>query len=210
MGQEEIIARRYADGLALQAAEKGEVAAFRGDLHLLAEAVDPRSDRYVPELADFLANPRVEAGEKAAAAEAVAKKLGACATAGNFLGLLARRGRAGLLPRISALFGDTAGDLTGERTGVVETARELTTDQITRLENALRTAFGNPVRLRQRLDPSLVAGARVTVGGNTIDGSVLGRWRRLRDNLAGGVAEECVRACDMRDAHAADEGNVGK
>lgn len=198
MGQEEIIARRYADGLAQRAVETDEVGAVRRDLRLLADTVNPHSGQYVAELANFLASPRVGTKDKIAAAGSVTDRLGVCRTAGDFFKLLVDKGRAGALPRIAERFDDVAGELTGERSGVVETARALSPEQVERLERALAGAFGGPVRLRQRIDPGLIAGAKVTVGDNTVDGSVLGRWRRLRETLAGGAEEECARACDAR------------
>lgn len=204
-GQEEIIAGRYAAALAERAAETGGVAPLRRGLRLLAGLVNPRAEEYSRELADFLESPRVGAEEKIAAAGAVADKLGLGGTAGDFFRLLVRHGRAMLLPRIEARFGEIAGELTGERAGVVETAMALSADQLAKLEEALAAAFGAPVRLRQRVNPELLAGAKITVGDKTIDGSVLGKWRRLRDRLSSGVSEECVRACDVRQA-AKEEG----
>lgn len=183
MGQEEIIARRYASGLAERAAETGETERVRADVRLLAEMVNPRSWKYVAALADMFASPQYAAKEKMAAAAAVLDRLGVCGTSGNFFSLLAERGRTALLPRIAAHFDAIAGGCGG----VVETARPLPADQMDRLRAALSAAFGCPVRLEQRLDPELIAGARVTVGGKIIDNSVLGTWRRLRDRLASGA-----------------------
>lgn len=199
MGQEEIIAKRYAAGLAERAAETEEVAEVRRDLRRMASLVNPRAEEYVAEMADFLESPRVGAKEKIAAADAILGKLELCATARDFFKLLVGHGRAMLLPRIDAQYDALAGALTGEYAGLAETAMPLEPGQLERLEKALSGALGFTVRLRQQLEPGLVAGAKITVGDKIFDGSVLGKWKRLRNRLASGVATECALACESID-----------
>lgn len=194
MGQEEIIAKRYAAGLAERATETDEVKRVRTDLRLMAGLINPRSEEYVPEMADFLASPRVEAKDKIAAAGSILGKLGVSETAKDFFRLLVEHGRVALLPRIHARFNLLAGELTGEYVGVVETARPLSDDQLDRLNQVLSNAFGATVRLHQQIEPALIAGAKITVGDKTFDGSVLGKWRRLKNRLTSGdLLERAVR-----------------
>lgn len=184
MGQENVIARRYAKGLAELAAEGGNVPGVRRGVRLLADILDSRSGKFrVPEFADFLSSPTVDAGDKLKMAESVLKKAGVDKTVSDFFAVLIRRGRAGLMPRIAQEFSVFAGDLTGERTAVVHTARELTPEQRGRLEGALAKSFGGVVHIHERVEPGLLAGARVTVGDSTFDGTVLGKLERMRDEL---------------------------
>lgn len=194
MAQEELIARRYAKGLAERAAETGAVAAVRKDLGVLAAVLDPRSgDLYVPELADFLASPKVETADKLAAIDGIAAGLGVEQTAADFFKLLIEHGRVRLLPRIQQAFSEELGKLTGEYTAVVETARPLTADQRERLSRVLGNAFGGVVHLHQRIVPGLLAGARIKVGDRIFDGSVQGRLERLRHRLAACGPEDLAR-----------------
>ena len=56
MAQENIIAKRYARGLAEHAREAGQVHEVREDLELLADLLDPHSGEHsIPELLDFAA-----------------------------------------------------------------------------------------------------------------------------------------------------------
>lgn len=184
MGQEDVIARRYARGLAEQAADTGDFPRIRADVALLVGVLDPgAAATYVPEFALFLDSPSISAGDKAAGAERIAEKLGLGKTTTAFLAVLVRHGRAGLMPRIARAFADFAGDMTGERTAVVHTARLLTADQEERLARALSAAAGGPVHLRQQVEPGLLAGAKVTVGGVIYDGTVLGRLESLKNQL---------------------------
>ncbi len=201
MGQEALIAKRYAAALAEYAADgtdgARDPARLRADIRLLAGIVDPRGEAHVPEMTEFLSSPGATPAEKSAAAAAVLDRLGVGAAARRFFLLLAERGRTGLLPRIAACFEETAGALSGERSGVVETARPLAADQLERLSGALSAAFGGTVLLEQRVNPDLLAGAKVVLGGTTIDNTVLGKWRRIRDGLASGVPLDAPLVCAL-------------
>lgn len=205
MGQEDVIARRYAKGLAECAADAGEMARVRRDVGLLADILDPKSGAaYVPELADFLSSPGVGPADKEAAAGRIAEKLAIGETAANFLGVLVRHGRVGLMPRIARSFAVFAGELTGDFTAVVHTARALTDDQAARLARVLSNVLGGAVHLHQQVEPGLLAGAKVTVGDRTFDGSVLGKLERLKNNLLTTGARELLRDDEPAPAAAGD------
>lgn len=194
MAQEELIARRYAKGLAKRAAETSQTAVVRKALGLLAAVMDSHSgDLHVPELSDFLTSPKVTLGDKLAAVDGIIAKLGVDQTAGDFFKLLIEHNRVQLLPRIQQAFSEELGKLAGEYTAVVETARPLTTDQKERLAQVLANAFGGVVHVHQRIEPGLLAGARIKVGDRTFDGSVLGKLERLRYRLAACGPEDLAR-----------------
>lgn len=190
MGQEEVIAGRYARALAELARDVNRIDEVRSDLRALDEILDPGvGDGHVPELLDFLNSPVVTPADKGDAARRIMGKLGIGETVTNFLGVLIERNRVDLLPRIARVFAGLAGELTGECTAVVHTARALTEEQREKLAAALATAFGGPVRIHQRVEPGLLAGARVTVGDRIFDGTVLGRLDSLRHRLVSGGAD---------------------
>lgn len=184
MGQEEVIAGRYAKALAEHAAESGEVERARRDLAFLAELLDPSPDGGAsPELLHFLTAPGIDTADKIRTAFSIMDKLGVGEMTRDFLGVLIERNRVGLTPKIARAFADAAGDITGDRTAVVQTARPLTAEQSERLRRALSGVFGGDVRIVERVKPELLAGARVTVGDRLFDGSVLGRLEQLRNRL---------------------------
>ena len=79
--------------------------------------------------------------------------------------------------------------LKNERQGAVdakiETALELTSEQLNALVADLEKKFGRRVRPQVSIDKELIGGARVTVGDQVIDGSVRGRLASLAAGLLG-------------------------
>ena len=188
MPQEDIIAKRYARGLAELAEAEGRVDEVREDLLLLADLVDVRGGGGgVPELLDFLGSPTPSMEDKQAVARRILDKAGIGKTVTDFMGLLIAKGRVELVPRINRIFLELAGQLTGDLPAFVSTARPLTEEQKSRLATALTSTMGTGVKIRQQVDPGLLAGIRVTVGGRTFDGTVLGKLERLKHRLTRGM-----------------------
>lgn len=187
MARDELLAKRYAKGLAEEAEAAGTLEEARRDLRLLADLLDPRTEAGRDSgFGDFLASPLHSPAEKAATSERILKELGVGETAAGFFGVLIGRNRVRLLPEILVAFGGEAGRLTGQLTAVVQTARPLTADQADRLAHALTLAMGQTVHIHQRVEPGLLAGAKVTIGDRTFDGSVLGRLEGLKRRLQAG------------------------
>lgn len=187
MGKEEILAKRYACGLAECAVDASKLDEVREDVKTLAEVLDPHSGRnHVPEFLDLLQSPMLPPAEKRAAAQKVLTALGIGEIAGDFLFVLVEHGRIQLLPHIVKCFAGIAGAMTGELTAMVHSARDLTPEQELRLSEALSAAFGVRVRIHQQVVPGLLAGIRVTVGDKTFDGTVLGRLEELKHRLMAG------------------------
>lgn len=68
---------------------------------------------------------------------------------------------------------------------VVETARPLTANQSATLAARLEAGYGRKIALNEVIVPALVAGVRITVGDDVIDGTVRARLDDLRLQLAG-------------------------
>jgi F-type H+-transporting ATPase subunit delta len=103
----------------------------------------------------------------------------------NFLQLLADNRRLNLLPEIAAQFEVLRAQ--AERIADVEViaARELGSEQATRLQAALERRLGLAVRLHAQVDPALIGGAIVRYGDFVVDGSLRGRIERLGAAMAG-------------------------
>jgi F-type H+-transporting ATPase subunit delta len=67
----------------------------------------------------------------------------------------------------------------------VVAAVPLTTAQRERLGTSLRRTYGRPIRLNVDVDPEVVGGIRVQVGGELIDGTIVARLDDVKRRLAG-------------------------
>lgn len=186
MSKDDTIARRYARGLAEEARESNSLEAVRGDLRILSHMLDDNAVDRAPEFGKFLESPVVPPAEKIASAGRALTKAGVGKTVTDFLSILVERNRTRLVPRIYRAFLEISGEMTGEIAAVVRTARPLSEEQNRRLAEALAAAVGSKVRIHEQVEPGLLAGARVTVGDRTFDGTVLGKLEGLQGKLMRG------------------------
>lgn len=80
---------------------------------------------------------------------------------------------------------EVVADARGRLVAVVQTAKPLSDSQVTALAGRLEAAYGRKIALNQVVEPDLVAGVRITVGDDVIDGTVRARLDDLRLRLAG-------------------------
>ena len=179
MARDVIPAGRYARGLAGHLANPEAREAVREELIRLAREFESNAGG----IRDFLSSPVRPLPEKLALVRDIVTSIGFSGATGDFLAVLVRHGRIGLLPRVAEAFAALADSANGFLTAEVRTARPLDAEQCERLSQALSRVAGVEVRLRQTVDPELLAGASVTVGGRTFDGSVAGGLERLRRRL---------------------------
>lgn len=76
-------------------------------------------------------------------------------------------------------------DARGRLVAVVQTPRPLSIAQATAVSERLESAYGRKIAVNQVIQPDLVAGLRITVGDDVIDGTVRARLDDLRLRLAG-------------------------
>jgi F-type H+-transporting ATPase subunit delta len=102
----------------------------------------------------------------------------------RFLVAMAEHERLPLLPRVVELFGELRQEAEQRLEVRVVSAAPLVGDQAERMKAALTRRFERDVSLDASVDPSLIGGAVIYAGDEVIDGSVLGRLRRLAGSLA--------------------------
>lgn len=73
----------------------------------------------------------------------------------------------------------------GKLVATVVTATALTTAQSARVARGLAERYGKDISINQVVDPTVVGGVRVQIGGDVIDGTVSTRLSELRRQLAG-------------------------
>jgi F-type H+-transporting ATPase subunit delta len=101
----------------------------------------------------------------------------------NALLLLAQEGRLGLLDEIIAEFEQLI-TLGGHRpVAHVTTAIALTDKEQLAMREKLAAQFGTDLEFDFAVDPAILGGVVVRVGGKVVDDSVAGKLRALRDTM---------------------------
>ena len=170
-------AARYAEALFGIARDEDGVEAVRAELVELARVIEA-----TPELQLLLRRPDLEGERKLGAVRA--------ALGGRFTETvmalvegLVRHQRGDSVEAVSEVFGELADAAAGVVRAEAETVVALTAEQRARLVGALSRITGKKVELEERIAPEILAGLRLRVGDRLIDGSAVGRLRRMREEL---------------------------
>jgi len=172
------IAKRYASALFDLAQEKNKLDAVEKDLAAFAAAL-VASD----ELEDFLSNPLLKKVVKVKASEAILKKIGSDALTVQFFGVLANHNR---LPVVAAVIEEFRSLLAAHR-GVLEAevmlALPASDATLKTIAEALKKATGREVTIKAKVDPELLGGMAIRMGGRTVDATLKHKLERLRQKM---------------------------
>jgi F-type H+-transporting ATPase subunit delta len=179
-GTARALARRYARALFDAALREGPEAplALRDELRAFAPFLTGHA-----ELRHALQHPGLGAEPRRRVLAAVADRAGASVLLRRLLEHLATRDRIALLPDIVEVYADVVNAARGVVSAEAVCAVAPTKEQ----SRALAVALGGPAglaELRCRVDPELIGGLLVRVGGTTYDGTVRTRLAALRRRLA--------------------------
>ena len=105
------------------------------------------------------------------------------AEAENFVRVLAQNGRLALLPEIRAQFEALKNEREGILEAEVHSAFELSQAQVADLAQRLEKKTGRKVRTKVHLDKDLIAGVRIVLGDQVIDGSARAQLGALETAL---------------------------
>lgn len=104
----------------------------------------------------------------------------------NFLGLLLEKDRLRYLPQIESDYRSFADELSGVLRASVVSATEMTETNRESIRAALEQQTGKKIELTNRIDPSLIGGIQVEIGGRVFDGSLKTQLKRFEDTLKKG------------------------
>ncbi|MDZ5620825.1 F0F1 ATP synthase subunit delta [Nocardioides sp. HM23] len=82
-------------------------------------------------------------------------------------------------------FEKVAADVHDRDVATVWVAQPLSDDEARRLSEALTAQYGRPVHLNVVVDPDVIGGVKVEIGGDVIDGTIASRLDAARRKLAG-------------------------
>ncbi len=170
-----VLSRRYALALYQSAAEAREESVVAEEITAAARALSTA-------MAEF-SHPRVSLEDKKGnLRDALGGKCSKRTL--RFLELLIEKKRFALLPHMAADFGKIYDEGRGVVHASVKTAAELTEDEQETLIKRLGAFVGKTVVLDVRVDETLMGGLVVRLGDWTLDGSLKGKLKNLRADLA--------------------------
>lgn len=177
-----LLAYRYADALRKSIEDDaqldGAVAAMETVANIYLDVQDFRS---------AVTNPSIDKRKRVEVLHGVLEAEGISDPVRSLLDVLVRRGRIYILPEVAEVFGDLVDERLKRASARVKTAAPLSPEQHERLNKALCTYTDYDIRLKTTVDPKILGGVVVRIGGTVLDGSVRTRLNRLRETL---LAEE--------------------
>jgi F-type H+-transporting ATPase subunit delta len=179
--RDQILVKRYTEGLAAALKDESEYAAVRRDLEGFAALL-----RGSARLSTALIRPFIALADRQAIAEDVFDRLSLQLKTRRFLRLLLQHGRFEILPDIvrdlPAVWDERMGVVPFEVSSVVT----LSASQRERLEASLRALEARPVACAYVLDPKIIGGLAVRKGNLIYDVSLRGQLERLKNEIREG------------------------
>lgn len=170
------IARPYAEAAFSLARDQNALPVWSQMLKLAATVVaDPR-------IAEALDNPKLDAPAKESLLLSICGD-GLNPEGRSFVRLLVEADRIALMPVIASLFETLKDGADGVAKATIETAFELSPEDLADLTTALERRFKRKVEATVVVNQDLIGGARITVGDNVIDGTVQERLRAMAVQL---------------------------
>lgn len=172
----------YARALHELAKERGQTDAVGRDLETMTGAIAGDSA-----LRDFFGRPWVATAAKRAAAMEIAARLELSPLVRDFVGLVARQGRAQHLDAIADAYRDMVDADLGRARARVRTAVPLTEPEREALRAGLGRVMGaRHVLVEETLDENLLGGFVAEIGSYIVDGSLDGQLVRIGERLGRG------------------------
>ena len=172
------IAGRYAQAVFDLAREENMLPAVGTDIDTLERALTESAD-----LRRLIGSPLYTREEQAAAVDALAQAMRLSPVMRNVLGLMAQKRRLFVLPQFIEVLRERMSEARGEVAAEVVSAQPLSADQRARLTQTLSEKAGKAVRLRTRVDPTLIGGLVVRLGSRMIDTSIRAQLGRLQNMM---------------------------
>jgi F-type H+-transporting ATPase subunit delta len=134
----------------------------------------------------ILESPTFPAEKKTAILVDLTEKLQLSGGMKSFLGLLLAKDRIQYLAQIEGNYRQLADELSGILRARIISAAELDAGQCATIRASLEKQSGKKVELKVDIEPSLIGGVQVEIGGKVFDGSVKTQLKRIEDTLKKG------------------------
>ena len=171
-----LVSINYAEGLFELAKEKDSVEEYRRQVEEIR-----RCFNLVEDLRQFFLSVKIsKTAKKKLIDDTLGDKYDKYVI--NFIKLLIDKDRIDIFDDICKEFRLLCNDELSYKEGIIESARELTADQIKLLEKTLSNE-NEKVELIPRINTSLISGFRIIFDGQIIDNSMKEKIRKLNENL---------------------------
>ena len=145
------------------------------------------------ELATLLVNPAVKAARKQAILDEVLDRAGeasepAAQLARRLAAVLIQRDRFALLPTVEHVFAELWNEERQVVAASAVSAEPLDDEQTRAIAAAVEKATGRKAEVTTQVDPSVIGGVKLLMGGRTYDGTVKAQLDALRRRLTGAAA----------------------
>ncbi|HBF11914.1 MAG TPA: ATP synthase F1 subunit delta [Deltaproteobacteria bacterium] len=175
---ERSIARRYARALFSLGKEQKKLDAYLEQLRQLES-----TSKTSPLLLLSLGNRFLDMGERLAIVNEVASRCGFDKEVKNFIKILIEKARISLLSLIIEAYQGYVYADENKVEAVVTSAHSLGQDQINILETTFSSIMGKKVLLKGKVEPSVLGGVSVQIGGEIFDGTLRSQLNRLTQEL---------------------------
>jgi F-type H+-transporting ATPase subunit delta len=175
------ISRRYAKALLLIGKEDGQTETYRQELDSVA-----RLFLQEKQLAETIANPLYNSGERKRVLRSVIDKLSLTKVMSSFLILLFDKSRIGFIGSINDFYQKLADEVKGVARASLTSASELSADTIEKIRTALSSKTGKEVVLEVEHDPGLIGGIITRIGDLVLDGSIKTQLLNMKESLRRG------------------------
>jgi F-type H+-transporting ATPase subunit delta len=174
------LAGRYATALFELAEYDKQLDEVAGDLQTLGAMVADSED-----LARLIKSPVVSRDDQVSAMDAVAEAAGFSTLTKNFIGVVAENRRLFALGSMIKAYQTLLATSRGEVNAEVVSAKALSAEQVSAVEDALKQAIGSKVQVEQRVDETLLGGLVVRVGSRMVDNSLKTKLQKMRLAMKG-------------------------
>jgi F-type H+-transporting ATPase subunit delta len=175
------LAKRYARALSDLAREQGSLEASGDELNRAVATFEE------PRLQVVVNSPAIDAEVRFETATRVASALGLSKSVSNLIALLAERGRLQILPDVARWYEDLIDQELGRARVTIRSAAPLGgAEKNEIIELAKRLTSSREVVAATEVDPDLLGGVILDVGGVVYDGSLRAQLARLTKDMAEG------------------------
>lgn len=168
------ISNEYATALFFLALENGKEREYCDCLETISSLF-----RDEPDYPEFLSCPSIPINERTTAVDSAFSSMPEHIV--SFLKILCEKGRIGSFKECVEIYKKLLSEHEKRSTAIVTSAVELTEKEKSALSEKLGKKEGCTVTLDCRVDPSIIGGLIIEIGGKVIDGSIRSKLSEVKD-----------------------------